>query len=127
MTGVRNDFVNGSMNQRCLMNQEREENRIKKLFHELKQEDERCTPAFARTMEAARLRTVKTRQPRPVLTIAVATVLLALVGSSLFINRQLSTKTSPIEKAELDEPTVEARPPDVVIAGSNKNESLNKN
>lgn len=109
------------------MNQDREENRIKELFHEFKQADEHSAPAFARIMEAARLRTVEPRQGWRVLTIAAATVMLVLVGSSLFIIRQLSTKPQPIERAELEEPAAESPPPDVITAGLKKKETLNKN
>jgi hypothetical protein len=109
------------------MNQDREENRIKELFHELKKEDAHSAPSFARIMEAARLRTVEPRHPWRILTIAVATVMLVLVGSSLFIIRQLSTKPQPIERADMEEPIVESPPPDVITAGPDKNEALNKN
>jgi hypothetical protein len=108
------------------MNQDREENRIKELFHELKQEDAHNAPAFARIMEAARLRTVEPRQPWRILTIAVATVMLVIVGSSVFIIRQLSTKPRPIERAELEEPAAKSPPPDVITAGPDKKEALNK-
>ena len=105
------------------MNQEREENRIKELFHELKREEECRAPDFARVMEAARLRTVKTRRPFRVLTIAVATALLVMAISSLLVIRQLSPKTAPVEMAETQAPPVESMPPAVITAGPGKIES----
>lgn len=109
------------------MNQELEENRIKELFHELKREEEGRAPAFARVMEAARLRPVKTRQPLRVLTIAVATALLVMAISSLLVIRQLSSKTAPIERAETHEPPAESVPPADITAIPDRSESLNKN
>ena len=90
------------------MNQELEENRIKELFHELKRDEEDRAPAFARVMEAARLRPVEPRQPLRVLTIAVATALLVLAISSLLVIKQLSPKTAPVERAETREPPAES-------------------
>jgi hypothetical protein len=109
------------------MNQELEENRIKELFHELKLEEEGRAPAFARVMEAARLRAVETRQPLRVLTIAVATALLVLAISSLLVIKQLSPKTAPVERAEAQEPPAESVPPAVITDVPDKNESLNNN
>ncbi|HEX5734206.1 MAG TPA: hypothetical protein VF131_15335 [Blastocatellia bacterium] len=109
------------------MNQEREENRIKELFHELKREEESRAPDFARVMEAARSRPVKTRRPLRILTIAVATALLVMAISSLFVIRQLSPKPAPVERVETEEPPVESIPPTVITAGPDKNESLSNN
>lgn len=109
------------------MNQEREENRIKELFLELKREEEGRAPAFARVMEAARLKTVKTRRPFGVLAIAVATALLVLAVGSLLVIRQLSTESAPVERVEIEEPPAESPPPAVLTPIPNKNEALSKN
>ncbi len=109
------------------MNQEREENRIKELFHELKREEEHRAPAFARMMEAARLRTVKTNRPFRVLAIAVATAMLVVAGGSLLIIKQLSTNTVQVERTEIEEPPAESRPPALVTADPDKSESPDKN
>ena len=106
---------------------EREESRIKELFNELKQEDERRAPAFARTMEAALSRGAKTRQPWRMLPVAVVTVMLILVGIFVFI----IFSQSPIEtyQAEGPEPVApldQPPPPGVIESVPHKNESPNK-
>jgi hypothetical protein len=103
---------------------EQEENRIKELFLELKQEDKRRAPTFARIMEAALSRSAKTRQPWRILPVAVVTVMLVLVAGSLFIIfKQDSTKTYQTERSELETPNAKSQPPDVIIAVPNKKES----
>ncbi|HJQ70979.1 MAG TPA: hypothetical protein VKA70_18530 [Blastocatellia bacterium] len=102
------------------MNQEREEERIKELFHELKREDERRAPAFARVMGAARSTSFKTRRPLRVLTIAVAAALLVLAVASLLVIRQLTTKTAPVERVETEEPPAPSSQPAVIADNPDK-------
>ena len=97
---------------------EREENRIKELFHELKREDERRAPAFARTMEAALSRGAKTRQPWPVLPVAVVAIILALVAVSVFIIfKRGATKTYQTEPAKEEAQNTPALPPSLPPSG----------
>ena len=114
------------MNQRCLM-KEREENRIKELFSELKQVDERRAPAFARTMEAALSRGAKTRRPWRVLPVAVVAVMLILVGLSLFIIlRQSPAETYQAAGNEPVVPLDQPPSPGVIESTPHMNESANK-
>ena len=112
---------------------EREESRIKELFHELKQEDERRAPAFARTMEAALSRSAKTstsaktRQPWRLLPVAVVAVMLILVGISVFIIfRQSATETYQAEIADTVAPLAQPPPPSVIENTPRKDESVDK-
>ncbi len=67
------------------MNQDWEEKKLKGLFHELRQEDERLAPSFARDWEAALSRIGKAHHPWRVFRVAAATVMLIVLGSSVFI------------------------------------------
>jgi hypothetical protein len=108
---------------------EREENRIKELFHELKQEDERRAPAFARILEAALSGSAKTRQPWPVLPVAVAAAMLILVGVFVFtVSRQSATETYQAESSSSEPvaPLAEPPAPGLAVSAPHKNESPNK-
>ncbi len=106
---------------------EREENRIKELFHELKQEDERRAPAFARTMQAALSRSAKTRRPWRILPVAVATAVLILVGVFVFIIfRQSATEPYQAVGTEPVAPLAQPPAPGVIVSAPHKSESPNK-
>jgi hypothetical protein len=107
---------------------EREENRIKELFHELRRDDERRAPAFARTMDAALSRSVKTHRGWQLLPVAAATVMLILIGLSVFIIfRQSSTKTYQAAEVEPVAPPDQSSQPEVIVSAPRKNGSPNKN
>ena len=71
------------------MNQSLEEEKIRRLFRELRRADERLAPPFARVFEAASSQTGKANQPRFVFRLAaVAVALIALICAGLiFFNR----------------------------------------
>src|SRR5438105_13154010 len=68
------------------MNRDVEENELKRLFRELRREDERLAPPFARDWGAALSRTDEGRSPRRTFRLAAATlVALILLGGSALI------------------------------------------
>ena len=106
---------------------EREENRIRELFNEMKREDERRAPSFARTMESALSRGAKTRQPWRVLPIAVAAALLILIGLSAFIIfRRSAPQIYQAARTEPVAPPDQPPPPDIIKIAPRKNEPPNR-
>ena len=67
------------------MNQDWEEQKLRELFHELKQEDERFAPSFARDWEAALSRLGKARSPRRLVRVATAAMMLILLIGSVAV------------------------------------------
>jgi hypothetical protein len=83
-----------------------EEKRIKQLFHELRQEDERHAPSFTSVLQAA---SSKARQAGPALfslRVAVAAAMLILVGGLVFILLMPSLPPAESENSESSPPTV---------------------
>ena len=74
------------------MRKNSEEKKVRKLFHELRREDERLTPSFTRDWGAASSQFQKARIPRPLLQIATVVVMLILLVGYVFSS--LSTKDS---------------------------------
>ena len=103
------------------MNQDWEEKKLKGLFHELRREDERLAPSFARDWEAALSRIGKARHPPRVFRVAAATVMLIVLGSSVFIlfrqpARQPAPTGAPAEEAPVSvaSSTHQSPPPPLV-------------
>ena len=77
------------------MKQDSEEEKIKRLFHELRKEDERLVSSFAADWEAALSRHERPRRPRRTLSVAVAAAaVLILLGGSVFIFLRHSSSRS---------------------------------
>ena len=71
------------------MNHEWEERDIRELFRDLRQEDERLAPSFARHWNPARSKAHASRRPgRPLRAIAAAAAALTALGVSAIIFRQ---------------------------------------
>ena len=106
---------------------DREENRIKELFHELRRDDERRAPDFAHLMDAALSRSVNTHRGWRVLPVAAAAVMLILIGLSVFIIfRQSSTKTYQAAEVEPVAPPDQSSQPGVNESAPRKNGSPNR-
>ena len=97
------------------MNQDLQENRTRKLFRELRHEDERLAPSFARVMEEALSKREPARKARLALRAAmIATVVLFVVGSAFFLLKPSSTETLPVVKEKPREPIPAPQPPDII-------------
>ena len=81
------------------MNQDWEEERIERLFREMRQEDERLAPSFAKVTGVGLA--TNARRGRPVLRFAVVTALLVLlIGSAVFLVTRVSKRTARDDIAE---------------------------
>lgn len=78
------------------MHQESDEKRIKELFREMRESDERLAPPFRRVYESALLRTEEKRHTRPFIRYGFATVLLVL----LIISVMMRTREAPFQSGE---------------------------
>ena len=73
------------------MNHDKDDKKIMQLFRQLRQQDERRTPSFARMWATvARSQTISRRRPLPVFRFAVAVVLLLVVAGSAFLVYRIS-------------------------------------
>lgn len=77
------------------MNQQSEEEKIRQLFHELREEDDRHTPSFASILEAALSKTESDKPRRFAWQLALVTASIILIVSlALLILRQSSPQQS---------------------------------
>lgn len=83
----------------------REEERIRKLFQQLKEEDERHVPSFAHDWSAALSRQEKLRHQWSTWRVAVGAALLIVLGAGWWMYVRQSTKQSdPVEIVRSDRP-----------------------
>jgi hypothetical protein len=92
----------------------REEERIRKLFQQLKEDDERNAPAFTQDWNVALLRLEKPRRRWEVWRLAAAAIALILLGAGgwMFF-RQPMTRQAPTEIVRSDPPPPYVTPPTV--------------
>ena len=92
------------------MNRDLEENELKRLFRELRREDERLAPSFARDWDAALSRMDGGRSPRRVFRLAAATLvaLILLGGLALIIFTRSSRQ--PISNATTEPAAAQTQP-----------------
>ena len=97
------------------MNRDVEENELKQLFRELRREDERLAPPFARDWGAALSRTDEGRSPRRTFRLAAATLvaLILLGGSALILFTRPSRRPISNANPESAETRTQPRSPSV--------------
>ncbi len=84
------------------MSYDGEDDKIKELFHELRQADERHAPSFAIDWETARSRVGTVRWPRRVFQVAAATALLMmLVGFMVILLRPPTRPSVPTRASDM--------------------------
>lgn len=83
------------------MNQLSEEEKIRQLFHESREEDRQRAPSFANTLEAARSKPIADK-PRPLLwqAAAMAASIIIIIGIILMIRYSASESVSPAPAGE---------------------------
>ena len=92
------------------MNRDVEENELKRLFRELRREDERLAPPFARDRDAALSRMNEGHSPRRAFRLAAATAIaLILVGGSALILFKWSSRR-PISTANTESVATQTQP-----------------
>src|SRR5205085_5152383 len=92
------------------MNRDVEENELKRLFRELRREDERLAPPFARDRDAALSRMNEVHSPRRAFRLAAATAIaLILVGGSALILFKWSSRR-PISNATAESVATQTQP-----------------
>ena len=98
----------------------REENEIRRLFRELKREDERLAPPFARDWNAALSRTDEGRTTRRALRLCAATAvtLVALGGLALIALRMSERRPIPNAAQGPVAAPVQTQPPSVASVGA---------
>src|SRR5436853_417801 len=92
------------------MNRDLEENELKQLFRELRREDERLAPPFARDWDAALSRMNEGHSPRRTFRLAAATLvaLILLGGSALILFKRSSRR--PISNANAEPVATQTQP-----------------
>lgn len=97
------------------MNHDRDAEKIRELLHELKKEDERLAPTFARHWERALSQTGKARPFRRVFPVAAAVLLIVLGGLLVLFFRPLTNPPSPMRTPAPGTPTTEPPSPPVPL------------